>query len=235
MTTNYMEKESSKKKYLAPLVVIMLCLVAITGAAYAYSTTVTGNGDIAGKYTVIDLYKSADAAAADATADFQITDKSFQVRTETDKTAGATKPYVAYVESKDLVFTGYIKIHTTDGTNTEKFTLSGALKYTAPTITGDDPETGAIKVDGKEASEEFADLSDGSLLVYAKGGTGDPLTSLDANTVYYVKITLKITGADADDTFGSFSSLENVNKAVAAFNSANSPELAIKLTATSSA
>ncbi len=243
MTTNYMEKESSKKKYLAPLVVIMLCLVAITGAAYAYSTTVTGNGDIAGKYTVIDLYDKGDATTAEGVSNFQITSSSFQVRTEADKT-GSTNSYVAYVEPTNLVYYGYVRINTTNGeTNTdnsaanedattEKFTLSGALKYTKPT------SAGTIKVDSNDGSStEFINFTENaSLKAYATSDTShtSPLDTLEADTMYYVVITLPLTGGD-NDTFGTYNDFDKVKAAVNAFNTADTPELAIKLTATSSA
>ena len=40
MTDIQIEERSSKKKLLVPLVVLMLCGVALVGAAYAYTTTV---------------------------------------------------------------------------------------------------------------------------------------------------------------------------------------------------
>ena len=51
------EETGSRKKYLAPLVVIMLCLVALTGAAYAYSSTLTvNNNSVEAKTLTLDLY-----------------------------------------------------------------------------------------------------------------------------------------------------------------------------------
>ena len=53
------EQTGSRKKYLAPLVVLMLCLVALTGAAYAYSTSViSANNQADADYFTIDLYST---------------------------------------------------------------------------------------------------------------------------------------------------------------------------------
>ncbi len=121
MTTTYTEKESSRKKYLAPLVVIMLCLVAITGAAYAYSTSVTGNGNIAGNYVVIDMYSSADDNAG--TAKFNVDSNAVKVYAETDKT-GTPYDYKGFVEENTkLTFSTYVKINTNLAA-TQKFKLT---------------------------------------------------------------------------------------------------------------
>lgn len=53
----YIEANSSKKKFLVPLVVLLLCGVAMTGAAYAYNSTVDGTGSISDvDYVTIDFY-----------------------------------------------------------------------------------------------------------------------------------------------------------------------------------
>jgi hypothetical protein len=50
------EEAGSRKKYLAPLIVIMLCLVALTGAAYAYTSTMTNTSNtVSADYLSIDL------------------------------------------------------------------------------------------------------------------------------------------------------------------------------------
>ena len=66
MTTQYAEEQGFKKKYLAPLIVLMLCAVSLTGAAYAYSTTIEGNGDMAGDYYSIDLYSAKGTVLTEA-------------------------------------------------------------------------------------------------------------------------------------------------------------------------
>lgn len=45
MTDIYMEQNGSKKKLLVPLIVLLLCAVSLTGAGYAYNSTVTNVDD----------------------------------------------------------------------------------------------------------------------------------------------------------------------------------------------
>ncbi len=66
MTMN--EERSSRKKLLVPLVVLLLCGVAFTGAAYAYNATlgISGNSADSG-YLTIDLATGTNNASADVT------------------------------------------------------------------------------------------------------------------------------------------------------------------------
>ena len=45
MTDVYTQESASKKKFLAPLLVILLCMVSLTAAGYAYSATVDNTDD----------------------------------------------------------------------------------------------------------------------------------------------------------------------------------------------
>jgi len=45
MTDIYTQENGSKKKFLAPVLVILLCMVSLTAAGYAYSATVDNTGD----------------------------------------------------------------------------------------------------------------------------------------------------------------------------------------------
>jgi len=45
MTDIYTQENGSKKKFLAPVLVILLCMVSLTAAGYAYSATVTNTDD----------------------------------------------------------------------------------------------------------------------------------------------------------------------------------------------
>ena len=61
MTDIQIEERSSKKKLLVPLVVLMLCGVALVGAAYAYTTTVEiDSNKVDSKYYAIDVYANTD-------------------------------------------------------------------------------------------------------------------------------------------------------------------------------
>jgi len=45
MTDVYTQESASKKKFLAPVLVILLCMVSLTAAGYAYSATIDNTGD----------------------------------------------------------------------------------------------------------------------------------------------------------------------------------------------
>ncbi|AGI47636.1 hypothetical protein TALC_00637 [Thermoplasmatales archaeon BRNA1] len=74
---------TSKKKMLVPLVVLMLCAVALVGAGYAYSSSVSDNGGADSDYMVIQYWKSDGSAAITATGQMP-TASGFVVVTETD-------------------------------------------------------------------------------------------------------------------------------------------------------
>ncbi len=231
MTSEYMDRESSRKKFLAPLVVIMLCAVALTGAAYAYSTTVTGNGDIASKYAIIDIYELKDQSQYDATSKFDISD-SLTFYTVTDKT-GETLSYMAHVNTEDnknkLVYKAYLRVNTTDTTSkTQQFQIGDcAFKYTAP------DNCGKIKIDGKD--DASGTVSDFHIYTNASKAADTEVTNkvIMENTIYYVEITITITDGDSDGSatyFCNEESFDEVQKKINSFtNAAN--ELAFTITA----
>ncbi len=229
-----MEKVSSKKKYLAPLVVIMLCAVAMTGAAYAYNTSVQGYGDIEGKYAFIDLYP--DESCKTATAKFTGDASSFKVYTQTVKTVDATtgdetSKYNAYVESCDLVFSAFIKINTTLSADKEFILSNCSFVYNAPA------GSGTILVDGSTEGQLNTEIK---AYEYNQetGKYDSPVSVLKGNTPYKVKITLHVTG-DSDDEekadpleeenypFGTYTTSDAAIEAVNAFNKEYSYELTI--------
>lgn len=106
------EEAGSRKKYLAPLVVIMLCLVALTGAAYAYSSTVSiGGNQIDAKYLSLDLTEGSvgsDVHISEGNV-FQFTDDFvYSGATKTDKvTCTVATRTITY----DLTITGDLACH----------------------------------------------------------------------------------------------------------------------------
>ncbi len=215
MTTDYIENESSKKKYLAPLVVIMLCAVALTGAAYAsYTTSVSGNGDIAGNYVVIDMYKDADLKTASGELQFD-TSNLFKVYSLTDRTGDSKTPCVAKVDSDvKAYFYTYLYIKTdlkdtsSESTTEKKFTLG------EPKLNLIDPDS----YTGKIAITQEITITD------VKAGTSVPAETtggvnytLSGNTVYKVEYTVTFTGGDNDGNFGSFANADAVKDAVAEY------------------
>ena len=128
MTTQYAEEQGFKKKYLAPLIVLMLCAVSLTGAAYAYSTTISGNGNVNYDYYSIDLY-SDDKGTAVVTTNLSSTD-DFDV--ETYKTVGNN--YFANVIGNTITFTTYVKVQSD---KTETCYITGTATYKQQTGTAD--------------------------------------------------------------------------------------------------
>lgn len=190
MTTNYMENEGTKKKYLAPLIVIMLCAVALTGAAYAatYYTTVTGNGNLDGDYVVIDLY---DDGSGTAFTKFKVNGNAI-IYSETDKTKSPAA-YVAKVDSKTIEFTTHIMINVSDDLKDKTFTLSqlgtGDASYTNADITGtlniSNVQIKSLVEDNGSSVKDDLDLT------------------MKARTYYTVTISCTVAG-DENETFGSY-------------------------------
>ncbi len=236
MTSEYMDRESSRKKFLAPLVVIMLCAVALTGAAYAYSTTVTGNGDIASKYAIIDIYEP-EGNDYKATSKFDISD-SLTFYTDTDKT-GTDLSYMAHVNTEDnknkLVYKAYLRVNTTDSkSQTQQFQIGDfAFVYNAP------DDCGKIKIDGISETDGVIKGTSSNIHIYTDSAktAGSEVTTkvITENTIYYVEIEIIITDGDADSQseatyFCNEKSFDEVQKKINSFtNAAN--ELAFTITA----
>lgn len=196
MTTNYMENEGTKKKYLAPLVVIMLCAVALTGAAYAatYYTTVTGNGNLDGDYVVIDLY---DDGSGTAFTKFKVNGNAI-IYSETDKTKSPAA-YVAKVDSKTIEFTTHIMINVSDDLKDKTFTLSqlgdGDFSYT------NESTAGKLTLSDAKITNLVKDSSD---------STSDELDlTMVAGAYYTVTISCMVAG-DETETFGSYTTFEDL-------------------------
>ena len=219
MTTQYAEEQGFKKKYLAPLIVLMLCAVSLTGAAYAYSTSVTGHGDIDGDYISIDMYKANDDGSSYTVLTENLTSKHFQVYTE--RTVASTVTYNAYVEAGKLIYTTYVKVSTNLG-NTSDFQLDGTGAYKAA--------AGAGKLAIKDVSTTGADATIDDLKTFMTVTSADGKTAIDKDadgtfhikgeTVYKVVFTFEIGAAtaSADNLFGTFNSVEDLQKAVNAFD-----------------
>ncbi len=224
MTTYYVESSGTKRKFIAPLVVLTLCVVALTGSAFAYSTQVTGHGDISGNYVYLDLYKQTGDTYT-VTSDFQYEKNTFKVYTKTDQTVkDDTTPYKAYVDPVTLTYYAYIKINASEGLADQKFTLSGSFVFVAPS------GAGTILVDGT-ASGSSKDIS--SKITVSEPGSSSSnvdIDKLEVNKPYLIKFTLDITGAADTNLFGSYASQDAATAAVTAFNSGDS-ELTITLSA----
>jgi hypothetical protein len=152
MTTQYAEEQGFKKKYLAPLIVLLLCAVSLTGAAYAYSTSIEGNGDVDGDYYSIDLYTDSSGAADKVLTMSLQPDKHFEV--STSKTVGGN--YSASVEETTVTFTTYVKVQSNTTGNCK---ITGTATYDNKTnpefYDGWDALTCTVLIDNQSAQGEF--------------------------------------------------------------------------------
>ena len=213
MTTQYAEEQGFKKKYLAPLIVLMLCAVSLTGAAYAYSTSISGNGEISGEYISIDMYdKDGKVLSGDI--------GSANIQVYTEKVVDAK--YIAYVENETLVYTTYVKI--SSDMDSPAFTLKAAATYTAPSGAG---KLCIETVAPSGASAGPVDLTSKEVKIYDATGATQITDNLSKDTLYKVVITLTLVdGAE----FGQYDTVAEVATAVNAFDN-TADEFTFKLTA----
>ena len=197
MTTQYAEEQGFKKKYLAPLIVLMLCAVSLTGAAYAYSTSVTGHGNVDYDWYSIDMYKDADTVITENLA----ADKDFDVQTTkvikgNDKVTGN---YYGSVDAVTLTFTTKVKVTTNDKTSTEACNITGTAKYVKQDGTVDFYNAWAgsdaakaisckVYIKAESAAEsEYALVTDTTVFAGA------------VNTMYDVKIEVTLPAIESQD------------------------------------
>lgn len=190
MATQYTEASGFKKKYLAPLIVLMLCAVSLTGAAYAYSTSITGHGTIGDEYYSIDLY-------TDNTGNTVITEninseEHFQVYTK--KIVGGSVEeslsgnYYGSVDETKVTFVTYVKVLSNNTTEGYKYTIDSKAKYITSTTNGiySSWTESSVKCDVK-----FYECSDSE--------NTNSITEFSLNTLYKVIITITLPAISGVD------------------------------------
>ena len=100
---------SYKRKLLIPLFIIVLCMVSLTGQAYAYSTSVTGQDDISGNYYSIDMYQN-DGGKYTVLNRSLTSDENFIV--ETSKTVGSN--YFASIDETVITYNTKVMVSSND-------------------------------------------------------------------------------------------------------------------------
>lgn len=200
--------KESRKKFLVPLLVLLLCAVSLTGAAYAYSSSVTvNNNTVSGEEFVLEMYdKSGNVMSLPITVD--------AIRITPDTTIGGGNQVIVkaetYTKNDANVYAGTLKIIDTKVTSADA-TRTLTFGYTI--------------ADSKDGIINASNLTDkgatgGSLgyqiqfKVYMDdaGALGDEVTSgtatsfaFDANhsvTLHYV-ITVTATNTDGGIIFNN--------------------------------
>lgn len=172
MTDMYSQESSSKKKYLVPLVVLLLCGVAMTGAAYAYSAT-TNNAtidDTDATYFQV-AFKDGDSAvytiSASGTVIFNTTYDA-DTAAKTYKTAG------------NEVATIVTMIDTANSNNVP-------TGYTLSDITVTCEEDSALT---------FTGTADGTSIVIKADADKVPTDAPTSSTVYTLKVSFTATATE---------------------------------------
>lgn len=180
---------TSKKKMLVPLVVLMLCAVALVGAGYAYtaSTVTSDDSPIDGDYYSIDMYSEKTGTTV-VTAPLEA---NTHFKVYTTKIVGG-EYYTAMVNATTLTYTAYIKV-TTD-INASTYGISTSAVYNAATVTDSAGNAVVLNV-----------TTPGTVVVKAIDGngdaTGDALNTITGGTVYIMTVTFTVNTS----TFGQFS------------------------------
>ncbi len=211
MTTQYTDEPCFKKKYLAPLIILMLCAVSLTGAAYAYSTSVTGGGDISGEYYSIDMYDTGGAVitkniTAGDGADFIV---------QTDKIIGGTKDAEGNITNTGNYYATTIPVAGkstlyTDDTGNKYIQIDFIEKVrvssnTTPTTETTTPISGeAVYAPNGSSGSFYADWTTDTVkctVAFDEDGAGAyNLAEIKFNEFYFVKITVLLPVIKDKDT-----------------------------------
>ena len=188
------EKNAGRKKLLVPLVVLIMCGVALTGAAYAYSasTVTVQNNPINGDYYSIDMY-SSDAASTVITAPLAA-GSDFKVYTT--KTVGSS--YVAKIDAGTFTRTTWVKVSSDIAGS--KYTLTAAVDMIA--------KTAGINANVTFTSVAMTNL-DGDTPVEAG------VTQVDVGDIIEVVVTFSVA---ANNNAGEYASVSALDTAVNGYN-----------------
>lgn len=161
----YMNEENpSKKKYLVPLVVLLLCGVAMTGAAFAYSSSMNTGGDV-------DVH-------------------SFEISTDKDKTTATftidSLDFNTVVTEKGVEYNNAVEkitFYMRNGVNT-----SGMTVTVTPTLDGKAAELLKVTPTYKDNGTSVVEVT---LTFSAQDGKTIDYVTL--NTIKKVTVTLEVT------------------------------------------
>ena len=186
MTDTYNDTTGSRKKFLIPLVVLLLCAVSLTGAGYAYNSTVTVNDNTTpASDFVIEVYNSAEAATPITAA--MTMDKLIVLQHNTT-ISDASKVVVSAVAGEGFI--GKITVNDEVG-NDYKVSAAIADGTESKTITVDDT-AGEIRYTVNVALYTDAACDDEDLYEDS---------AVHGNQTFYYKVTVTIDGEHNGITF----------------------------------
>lgn len=170
------------------IISIILCMMALTGTTYAYSTDITGFADIDGNVYSIDMYE-------DASGNNVLTRSigpNEHLQFSTSKVIGGD--YTAKVESGTLTYQTYFKIYTDFGSSA-RFGLDTTVEYhpgsSSGTVTFGDPDI-SVYHDSKKMDQD----------------------NLEGGITYQIVVKVPVN----EGVFGTFSTFEDFRTAVTGFD-----------------
>lgn len=193
------EKNAGRKKLLVPLVVLIMCSIALTGAAYAYSasTVTVQNNTINGDYYSIDMY-SSDAASTVITTPLAA-GSDFKVYTT--KTVG--NDYIAKIDAGTFTRTTWVKVSSDIAGS--KYTLTATVDMITKTL-GIDATVTYGSVAMKNISQDDAPVTPGT-------------TKVNVGDIIEVVVTFNVAESTNAGEYASVTALQNdVNAYNAKFN-----------------
>lgn len=179
MTSVNAEGNSSKSKFLAPLVILLLCGAAMTGAAFAYNASLNGNTDVPTDSYVIQF------DGEDATAQLKLPD-NYKLNFDTINTPGKG---IEYMLSKDNT-TPTFKVYGVDQAGKAKAFHMGKITVDVYDSTGKITKkltAVATVTDGKDSAVQTVTIT---------FSTEEGVTFTAAEVTKGVKIVVNIESAD---------------------------------------
>lgn len=186
------EQTGSRKKLLVPVVVLMLCLVTLTGAAYAYSSTMVNTGNVIdANYISIDLKNKGTVSTDIAPGDESI----IQFQDHFEYANGSTKTnQVTYTLTDDVVIVTYKLYIDSDLTGSVDLIVSSSNLGNVKLFTVDDTAT-------KLTDKYYVKFTDGTttkdilLADDASTATADNKISVNVKTDLTIQIIFDLKAA----------------------------------------
>jgi len=207
MTDTYNDSTGSRKKFLIPLVVLLLCAVSLTGAGYAYNSSVenTGTANAGSDVLIMTTDKTGATEKTDALG---LAAGKFYVSTAT--VISPTASVVATVEGTATV-TVFFKLVNNDG-KSSTYSLDATCTLA---------EGGVVTVASAKAGNNTVTLeASDAIVVVAAGESEATITSLDAGTTYKATFTISVKSIDKDVGFGNATATDDAAAVVTALKEA---------------